>query len=171
MKKLIYLVVTFIAFNSCQQQQKIGFVNNSEVINKYQMKIDIEEKFEKKDQDYKKKTDSIGMAYQVDAQQTQEKLSKLSEQQQREGSQAFTQKWQVMQQQLQFEQQQMQQEFNKEIDSVLSQVKTFVGDYGKTNGYTFILGKNEAGSVMYGTEENDLTETIIKALNDDYSKE
>lgn len=171
MKKIIYLLAILIAFSSCQQQQKIGFVNNSEVINKYQMKIDIEEKFEKRDQAYKKKTDSIGMAYQVDAQQTQEKLSKLSEQQQREGSQAFTQKWQVMQQQLQFEQQQMQQEFNKEIDSVLSQVKTFVGDYGKANGYTFILGKNEAGSVMYGTEENDLTETIIKALNENYSKE
>ena len=171
MKNIIYLMLVLVVFTSCQQQQKIGFVNNSEVINKYQMKIDIENKFDNKDQNYKKKTDSIGLAYQLDAQQTQERLSKLTEQKQREGSQAFTQKWQVVQQQLQMEQQQMQQQFNKEIDSVLKKVKEFVGDYGKANGYTFILGKNEAGSVMYGEEAQDLTQTIIDALNADYKKD
>ena len=171
MKNIFFIVLAFVAFTSCQQQQKIGFVNNSEIINKYQMKIDLEAKFDKKDQAYKKKTDSIGLAYQLDAQETQERLSKLSEQKQREGSQAFTQKWQVKQQQLQFEQQQMQQEFNKEIDSILTKVKEFVGDYGKANGYAFILGKNEAGSVMYGDETKDLTQTIIEALNADYKKD
>lgn len=171
MKKIIYLAVALVGFTSCQQQQKIGFVNNSEVINKYQMKIDIEEKFDQKDQAYKKRTDSIGLAYQQDALKTQEELSKLPNEKQREGSQAFTQKWQSVQQELQLEQQKMQQEFNKEIDSVLETVKGFVSDYGKANGYTFILGKNEAGSVMYGAETQDLTQTIIEALNAEYSKD
>ncbi|TDA83528.1 OmpH family outer membrane protein, partial [Halomonas marinisediminis] len=36
--------------------------------------------------------------------------------------------------------------------------------------YTYILGKNEAGSVLYGSEANDITETVTEALNASYKK-
>ncbi|MEN8885300.1 MAG: OmpH family outer membrane protein [Winogradskyella sp.] len=170
MKKIILALVILVAFASCQDQTKIAFVDNGKVINDYQMKIDIENRFKKKDEDYKKRTDSIGKSYQLDAQQTQLRLSKLSAQKQQEGSQEFSQKWQGIQQQLQFEQQQMQQAFNVEMDSVIVKVKDFVGEYGKANGYTYILGKNEAGSVLYGSEANDISDAIAKALNEAYGK-
>ena len=34
----------------------------------------------------------------------------------------------------------------------------------------YILGSNEAGSVLYGSDANDLTKTITEALNADYKK-
>ncbi len=80
------------------------------------------------------------------------------------------QKQQLLQQQVQFEQQQIQQAFQAEIDSTISKIKTFVKDYGQKNGYTYILGSNEAGSVMFGSEDNDLSEEILEALNAEYSK-
>ncbi|NNE32344.1 MAG: OmpH family outer membrane protein [Winogradskyella sp.] len=168
MKKIILGLTVLIALASCQDQ-KIAFIDNGKVINEYQMKIDLEEKYKKKDEVYKKKTDSIGQSYQLDAQQTQARLSKLSQQKQQEGSQEFSQKWQMIQQQLQFEQQQMQQSFSQEMDSVIVKVQSFVNDFGKDNGYTYILGKNEAGSVMYGKEENDISEEVIKAINAAYT--
>lgn len=169
MKKVVSALVILISLASCQNQQKIAYIDNGKVINGYQMKIDIEDEFKKKDELYQKKTDSIGKSYQMDAQQTQLKLSKLSEKEKQEGSQQFSQKWQMVQQQLQYEQQQMQQSFNQEMDSVVVKVKEFVNNYGKENGYTYILGKNEAGSVMFGKEENDISEEITKALNDAYN--
>lgn len=163
-------MVTLITLASCQQQQKIAFVDNGEVINKYQMKIDIEERFRSQDGLFVKKRDSIARLYQLEAQATQLRLSELSPQKQKEGSQEFTQKWQVIQQQIQLEQQQMQQLFSTEIDAVVVKVTAFVSEYGKNNGHTFILGKNEAGSVLFGKEENDITETIIEAINAGYKK-
>ena len=62
-------------------------------------------------------------------------------------------------------------ELQKEIDTLVKQVKAFVKDYGKKNGYTFILGANEAGSVMYGADDKDITEDVIKALNGDTKEE
>ncbi len=62
-------------------------------------------------------------------------------------------------------------EGQKEIDTLVKQVKAFVKDYGKENGYTFILGANEAGSVMYGADDKDITEDVIKALNGDTKEE
>ena len=161
--------MVLFAAATCQEQEKIAFVDNSQVIKDYQMKIDIEDKFKKKDEVYKKRTDSIAQAYQLDVQQTQLRLSKLSAQKQQEESQQFSQKWQMMQQQLQYEQQQMDQMYTKEMDSVIKSVNKFVEGYGEKNGYTFILGKNGAGSVMFGKDDKDISEAVTKALNEDYN--
>lgn len=169
MKKIIIALISVVSIWSCQDQQKIAFVNNGDVINDYQMKIDIEKKYEKKNNDFSKRRDSIARIYQAEIQAAQLRLSNMSPQKQQEESQLFSQKWQPIQQQIQFEQQQMEQMFNQEIDSVISKVNAFVEDYGKTNGYTFILGKNQAGSVMYGEEKNDISKELTKALNDAYN--
>jgi len=170
MKKLVYAALAIFAFTSCQQQ-KIGFVDNGKVINQYQRKIDIEEKFKEKDETFKKKTDSIGQAFQLEVQNYQINGSKMSNKKRQETEQQLGQKQQMLQQQIQMEQQQITQAFQTEIDSTIVKVKDFVKDYGKTNGFTYILGTSDgASSVMYGTEENDLSQTIIDALNAEYKK-
>ncbi|WP_460220412.1 OmpH/Skp family outer membrane protein [Psychroserpens sp. MEBiC05023] len=172
MKNLLGVFAIVFVLTSCQEQQKIAFVDNGEVINAYQEKIDVEAKYKLKDENFKKRADSISQAFQLEAQNFQVNATKFSQKKQQEQYQALGQKQQLLQQQLQREQQNLTEQFNVEIDSVISNVKTFVANYGKTNGYSFILGKNEAGSVMYGTEQNDITKTIIEAINADYkSKE
>jgi len=131
MKKLIAVVIVLVSFVSCQDQQKIGYIDNGEVINEYQMKVDIEKNYETRNTDFVKTRDSIAQVYQSEVQSVQARLSKLSPQKQQEESQAFTQKWQPIQQQMQMQQQQMEQAFNTEMDSVISKVNDFVEDYGK----------------------------------------
>lgn len=170
MKKLLYVAFAIFAFTSCQQQ-KIGFVDNGKVINEYQEKKDIEEKYKVKDDAFKKRTDSIGQAFQLEAQAFQSKSSKMSQKKAQEAYDGLMQKQQMLQQQIQFEQQQITKAFQTEIDSTIIKVKDFVKDYGKTNGFTYILGTSDgASSVLYGTEENDLSQTIIDALNAQYKK-
>jgi outer membrane protein len=168
MKKIFTALTVLVAFMSCQEQDKVAFIDNGEVINDYQMKIDLEERFKVKDEAFKKRTDSIGQAFQIEAQAFNLAASKMSKKAQQEKYQELGQKQQMLQQQIQYEQQIMQQEFNVEMDSVISKVNDFVADYGKKNGYTFILGKNQAGSVMYGADGKDITEAVTKAINDDY---
>lgn len=170
MKNYIYALLTVLVFSSCEQQ-KMAYMDNGKVINEYQAKTDIEEKFKVLDEAFKKKTDSVGQAFQLEAQAFQLEAQKLSQEKVEAKYQELSQKQQYLQQQTQFEQQQMQQAFQVEIDSVIIKVKDFVKDYGKKNGYTYILGTSDAAaSVLYGTEENDLTQTIIEALNAAYKK-
>lgn len=170
MKKVAYVVLAVMVFTSCQQQ-KIGFIDNGKVINEYQEKIDVEEKFKIKDEAFKKRTDSISQAFQLEAQDFQLKARKMSQKKAQETYDGLMQKQQLLQQQMQFEQQQLTQEFQTQIDSVITKVKDFVKDYGKTNGYTYILGTSDgATSVHYGKDENDLSQIIIDALNAEYKK-
>ena len=172
MKNIFYVVFAVLIFTSCQKQQKIGFVDNGTVINDYQEKLDLEATFKVKEEAFRKKFDSIDQAFQVEAQQFQVAAQKMSQAKAQAKYQELTQKKQLQDQQKQVEAQQFQQEFQMEIDPIIVKVKDFVKDYGKTNGYNYILGTSEAAaSVLYGTDESDLTQTILEALNTEYTKE
>ena len=170
-KRIIVGLVLLVAFASCTQPEKTGFVNNSELINEYLGKKDIEDRFKQKDEISKKKSDSLSQAYQMEAIGLQEKLSNMSEQQQQAAAQPFQQKWQMIEQQMKSEQQRFQTEFQTEIDSSIVEVADFVKSYAKTNGYSYIFGTSDVSrSIMYGEESNDLTKVILEALNTNYGE-
>ncbi len=172
MKNIFYIALIILTFTACQQPQKIAFVDNGTIINDYQEKKDLEEKYKVKEEAFKKRADSISQAFQLEVQSTQITAQKSSKKKAQELMNGLQQKQQILQQQMQFEQQQLTQAFQSEIDSVIVKVKDFVSDYGMKNGYTYILGTSDAAAtVMYGTDENDLTKPIVDALNADYKKE
>lgn len=169
MKKIVVVILTLGALVSCQQN-KIAFIDNSKLINEYNEKKSLEEKFKQKAQTFDKKADSISKAFQIEAQAFDAAAGKMSQTEAQTKYNELLQKRQFFQQQLQLEEKQLQSQGQKEMDSVVKKVKTFVKEYGKKNGYTYILGSNEGGSVLYGKEENDITEEVLKALNDSSEK-
>jgi outer membrane protein len=170
MKNIVVVIIVILTFASCQQSQKIGFVDNSKLINEYQEKIDIQDKLQAKIKTYEAKRDSVRQAFQLEINEAELKSRKMSQAELQKLSQELQQKDQVIAQRDQFEQQQIAQESQAQNDSLIKKVRNFVKDYGTKNGYDFILGSNEAGSVMYGKEANDLTQVILEALNAAYKK-
>ncbi len=171
MKKLIYVALVVLTITSCQQTQKIGYVDNSTLINDYQEKKDIEAKLQEKISAYEKRRDSLSQGFQLEVKEAEVKARKMSQANLQKLQQEFQQKEQIIAQRLQFEQQQIAQESQAKNDSLIKKVKAFVKDYGESNGYDFILGSNEAGSVMFGKEKSDLTQVILDALNAAYKKD
>ena len=168
MKNIILVALAILTFTSCQQPQKIGFVDNSKLINDYQEKIDIEATMKEKIDAFQKRTDSLRQSFQLEINEAELKARKMSQANLQKLSQELQQKEQVLSQRVQFEQQQITRESQTKNDSLIKKVKDFVNDYGKTNGYSYILGSNEAGSVMFGKEDSDLTQTILDELNEAY---
>jgi outer membrane protein len=171
MKNIVIVIIAVLTFASCQQSQKIGFVDNSKLINEYQEKIDVQEKLQAKIKIYEQRRDSVRQAFQIEINAAELKSRKMSQENLQKLSQELQQKDQMMTQRDQFEQQQIAQESQAQNDSLIKKVKNFVRDYGTKNGYNFILGSNEAGSVMYGNADSELTQTILDALNTAYKKD
>lgn len=168
MKKFI-LITMALGIISCQQD-KIGFVDNIKLMDGYQEKLDIENKFKAKAEVMGKKRDSISQAFQLEYQALQTKAQSWSQKKAQDELALLQQKSQFLGQQLQQEEQQLQSEGQTEMDSVVSKVKKEVRAYGKANGYTYILTGGEGGSVLYGTETKDLTSEVLKILNDKYKE-
>lgn len=168
MKKLVLaLVVMLVA--SCQQE-KIGYVDNVKLMEDYQEKTDVEAKYTAKLEAFGKKKDSISQVFQIEAQNFQVKAQKMAQSKAQEEYAVIQQKGQFIGQQLQQEEQQLQLSGQTEMDSLVSKVKKEIKAYGKAQGYTYILGGGDGGSVLYGTEANDLTQEVTKILNDKYKK-
>ncbi|MDG1374073.1 MAG: OmpH family outer membrane protein [Flavobacteriaceae bacterium] len=167
MKKLSIIFLTIIGLTACQQQ-KIGFVDNGELINEYQERKDVEAKLNTKIEAFKIRTDSLRSAFELEIKEAELKARKLSQSAIQKLSQDLQNKEQVLSQRVQFEQQQIAQESQTLNDSIINRVKDFVEAYGKLNNYNYILGSNEAGSVLYGEEASDLTQEILEALNESY---
>ena len=168
MKKILVLAIALVAM-SCQQN-KIGYVDNVKLLDGYQEKIDVEAKFKTKADALAKKRDSISQAFQLELQEFQTKAQKMSQKSAQEEYSLLQQRGQFVGQQLQQEEQQLQQSSQTEIDSLVSKVKKEINDYGKANGYTYILGGGDGGSVLYGDDTQNLTDAILKILNDKYKK-
>ncbi len=158
-----------IAAVACEQN-KIGFVDNVKLMDGYQEKIDIEDRYKVKAEALNKKRDSISQAFQLEAQAFQTKAQSMAQDKAQEEYGLLQQRGQFIGQQLQQEEQQMQSEGQTEMDSLISKVKKEIKGYGKSNGYTYILSGGEGGSVLYGTNTKDLTQDILKILNDKYKK-
>ncbi|MCM4167854.1 Outer membrane p25 [Arenibacter antarcticus] len=168
MKKLV-LALVFFAVLSCQQE-KIGFVDNVKLMEAYKEKSDLEARFKTRSDKFTKKRDSISQAFQIEAQAFQAKAQKISQDKAQEEYGQLQQRSQFIGQQLQQEEQELQVKGQTEMDSLVSKVKEKIKTYGKANGYSFILSGGDGGSVLYGTEAHDVTDEVVKILNENYNK-
>jgi outer membrane protein len=168
MKKLAILFLTIISLTACQQQ-KIGFVDNGILVNEYQERKDVEANLNIKIEVFKARTDSLRSAFELEIKEAELKARTMSQSAIQKLSQELQQKEQLLSQRVQFEQQQIAQESQSLNDSIIKRVKAFVQAFGESNNYNYILGSNEAGSVLYGHEASDLTQEILKALNESYN--
>lgn len=170
MKNLMFLLLLSFVMVSCKQQ-KLGFVDNSKLINEYQEKIDTDESIKAKVEDFRRVADSLQQAFQLEVKDAEIRARKMSQEALQKLSKELQDKDQMLSQRLQFQQNQITQESRSKNDTLVKKVRDFVEDYGKKNGYTFILGSNEAGSVMFGEQNLDLTEAVLEELNAAYKKD
>jgi len=61
------------------------------------------------------------------------------------------------------------EERNKEIESLIwKRLNPYLVDFGKEKGYDFIIGANGTGNVLYANEDKNITDELIKYVNERY---
>ncbi|RYF87208.1 MAG: OmpH family outer membrane protein, partial [Chitinophagaceae bacterium] len=61
--------------------------------------------------------------------------------------------------------QQRQQQLTSDV---LAKINSYIQEYGKDKGFKIIFGTTTEGNILYGLDEDDLTETILTNLNSQY---
>ena len=66
--------------------------------------------------------------------------------------------------------QQLQEESGAEIDSLVVNYRKILKEYGKEKGYDYIYGSGDsAPSILYAKDSYDITNEVIKMINDKYN--
>ncbi len=63
-----------------------------------------------------------------------------------------------------------QAEEDKLLGGALAQINSFVKAYAEEHGYTLVLGTTQSGSLLYASDAVDITDQVLKGLNESYKK-
>ncbi len=171
MKKLITVFSIFLLLTSCNQV-KIAYVDVEEVLKEYQGSKDAEEEMKTKSGKISGELDQMAMSFQQKVQDYQKNSKSLSSDAKQKKEQELMQEQQQIQQRQQMVQQQVQAEGLKMLDKINDDIDSFLEEYAKSKGYTYILGTSQqTKSVLYGDNSLDITSDIVEALNENYEPE
>ena len=174
MKKLVLILVVALSILACNKTEtnlkefKTAYINTAEIIEKY-------EKFKDEDDKFKVKSEELGRPLEAKVRAFQAEAQSFRQNAQAKGPQWAQQKGAELQQreqELGMEQnalvQQLQQEGAVLKDTLISEVKKFIKDYGKKKGYDYIYGTGDAASILYAKDNYDITKEVLKELNEAY---
>ena len=135
----------------------------------------IYEKFKDEDDKFKVKSEELGRPLEAKVRAFQAEAQSFQQNVQAKGPQWAQQKGAELnrrEQELGMEQnaliQQLQKEGNDLKDTLVSEVKKFIKDYGKKKGYDYVFGTGDAATVLYAKDGYDITKEVLKELNDTY---
>lgn len=161
---------TTVATTSSEAGFKTAYIDTEKLMKEYKESADFEAKYEamskkmqeelerdmKKFQndvmDLQKNAQSKGMEWAVARQKELEKRERTLAEKQQNYMKKF------------------QEEGSVERDSMVSRMKDFIKEYGKEKGYDYIYGTGDAATVLYAKEQYNITDEIVKLLNEKYEK-
>lgn len=173
MNRLSLIIAIAFSIISCNKPveataTKTAYVDTSKLMSEYSEAKDVAAK-------YKSKAEEMGKELEAEVARFKTEAASFQKNAQLNGQAWAQQKGAELQkreQQLQYAQQsiaqQLQQESGVEMDSVVSGVKKFIKTYGKEQGYTYIYGTGEAATILYAQDKYDITNEVIKLLNNKY---
>jgi outer membrane protein len=171
-KGILGLVFTLVLF-SCQKETKVkefktAYIDTVKLLTEYTEAKDLEAK-------YKTKSEAEGRTLELEINKFKADAANFQK-----NAQANGQMWaqqngaalQKRQEQLQYAQQdladKLQRDMAVERDTMVSQMKKAIKEYGKQKGYAYVFGSGEPATVLYAEDQYDITKDVIKLLNDKY---
>lgn len=165
-KAILYIIcIIFIGvslFMYMYTQKKIAYIDNVYLFEHSKIKSDLYEKLKKDQQVRESILDTIkNNIILVENKLTNDRENKELLKQYVISKETFLQKKQKFSEEL--------ETLNRETDNKIWQkINQKIIDFGKEKNYTYILGANGQGSIMYAKETEDITEDVMKFINDDY---
>jgi outer membrane protein len=175
MKNIIAVTVIGVLFLACKSDgnssQKTAYIDTEKLMKEYTAAQDIEAKYKEKGKEMGRELDA-----EIDKFKTEAESFKANAQANgMEWAQKKGAELRQREQQLNMAQQalmrQLQDDSGKELDTLVKQIKTYIKEYGKKNGYDYIYGTGDAATILYAKDQYDITKDVLTALNEKYKSE
>ena len=175
-KKTLYLISIVIAITACNKTSetkdfKAAYIDTSKLMKESTEAKDIEEK-------YKDKSKVMGGQLEAEVSKFKSEAASFKQNAMANGQAWAQQKGAELQQreqELSYAQQamlqQLQEESGVEMDTLVKTYRKVIKDYGKEKGYDYIYGTGETASILYAKDSYDITNDILKLVNDKYKNE
>jgi outer membrane protein len=152
----------------------IAYVNIDSVLMDYKLSVELNDAITRKHSNMKSKLESEAASLQRDAETFQDKVQKgifLTQQRAEEAQQQLMQRQQELQNLEADYSNQLAQEQANMNKQLFDKISDYIKRYNTPEKYQFILGHSVGGNLLYANKYLDITQDILKGLNDEYAKE
>jgi outer membrane protein len=150
-------------------QPKLAYVRSHDLISRFKGTIDAKEEFEIKRRQMLSNVDSLELQYNHSREIYFQLKPKPNHLQQVEYEKELRTQEQRLKQYRSVIEDKIEEEDGKMMEAVLGQINSHIEEYAKANGHDLILGTTLSGNLLYGKENLDITEELLRELNLKYS--
>lgn len=178
MKKIILALAVGAFLVSCNKTEQtttsnpinnIVYIDTSKLLEEYQESKDVEAKYKAKSEQRGKELDAELSKFRADVAYFEKNAQSKGMQWAQQTGAALQEREQRLMYMQQAMMQQLQDESGQEMDSLVKGIKDFIKEHGKAKGYDYILSTADgASTVLYSKDGQDITDEIVKLLNDKY---
>ena len=165
------VMATGLSLYQAYTRPKTAYVNLSKLYNEFEMKKQLEQQLTTVQQLRQKTLDSLQLSLQL----LSRNLQTLDEKTQKDQYQTKASEFDGRRQEYIYKQKAFTDDNNTLTEQyngqIWKQLNQYVKDYGDAHGYTYIMGGDGTGSMMYANHGEDLTETLVAYTNDRFKGE
>jgi outer membrane protein len=156
--------------SSGQPSGRIVYVNTDTLLNNYEYYKDVVKEFENKSFALENELQRKAQSFQNEVQLFQRRVQAggLSEQQALTQQSALQKKEQDIMMYRENAAGNLQQDQAKKTDELLNNINAYLGKYNKSDKYDMVIGYSKGGGVLYAKEDLDITQDVLKGLNEEY---
>ena len=175
MKRALLILGIAFAMISCNKNEqktenfKTAYIDTAELLKEYDKYKAEEEKFKVKSEEMSRPLESKFRAFENEAKSFESNARvKVQAWAQQKGAEL-----QQREQQLSMEQDALLRQIQTESDSIrttiVKELTDYIKAYGKKEGYEYVYGTGDAASVLYAKDQYDITDKVLKLLNDQFT--
>jgi outer membrane protein len=176
MKKGILIIIgvfvgVLIAFTwfHCQTSN-IAYVDTNILMQKYEGMKKAQVEFQQKTKIWQATSDTLIKQWEADLKSYEKERAGMTNKEKQLKEELLRNRQQQINQYQQAIQTKSKNEEAKLTQVALNEINEYITNYGKKHGYKYILGANGTGNILFADKENDITEIILTALNQNYIK-
>lgn len=163
----VFLGVVLILFlgSVLGESEKKAYIKTDKVYNEFQLKKELERKFEATTSARQSKMDSLKKQVKGMRQELEKKEGKPNEEMMR----SYRRLQQVYQSRKERGRTRDEKQADQYNERIWNQLNSYIEDFGEERGYDIIYGSDGSGNLMYADERLDITEEVTEYVNRKYS--
>jgi outer membrane protein len=165
---LLVAVVAFLLFRSFKKEDSLVYIDTPKLMSKYEGAIQAQKILDQNSMLWKANMDTLQSELQSALAKFEKERVTMSAREIKLSEELLKTKQQQFMQYQQALEQKAQQESGKIREKIISEVNSYLKEFGESHSYKFILGATANGSLVYANQAYDVTDDVINGLNQKY---
>ncbi len=157
---LLFFAIAWLVYKNSVSNKKMAYISSNKIFEEFAYKKELESDLKKIQMVKQGYLDSLKLKIQTlsikEKNVVKDDIIKLDE---------LKKMYLLKENQFNQESEYLFQEYN---DKIWKQLNQFIEDFGKENKYDYLFGTSGQGNIMYASQNEDVTEPVLKYVNEKY---